>query len=272
MSSSYFKNNHYTCFNTTGRCSEIYYVYYTSWHNSEEIIAYYITLPLGKTVEDAVDEMLNGSDVNDNSSIIKGIIENWYYNNIFQALDSNGYSFHDYIEDTIYCNDRSYYDYSESGWNSNGGNKQLHFGSYGRKSNPSVACPRNIDKFSVSSTIGNGALDYPVGLLTSDELILAGGSGNDSANRKYYLWNGTPGTTTSSTAESWWTLSPSFVPMNFCIYYLDYRGYIYDGSAYENNGVRPVISLKPGTRTDGGDGTRDDPYTIENIPDSELPG
>jgi hypothetical protein len=254
-------NNHYTCFNTTGTCSSnVYYVYYTSSTD-----AYFITLPIGKTIDVALSEML---DHNDNPSTIMGdktspatsTVNYWYYNNIESKNDTNGNSFSDYIEDTIYCNDRSFNNYAESGWNPDGGDttKYLYFGSYGRTLNPSVTCPRNIDKLTVAS----GYLKYPTGLLTEDEIRLAGAT--TSTNYNYYLWNGTPGVNSSSTATYWWSASPH------CFY--DYyaggwgvRGigalnYIRVNGAY---GVRPVVSLVPGTRTDGGDGTRDDPYIVE---------
>ena len=135
-----------------------------------------------------------------------GTVNYWYYNNIETKNDTNGNSYSDYIEDTIYCNDRSFNNYAESGWNPDGGDttKYLYFGSYGRSSNPSVTCPRNIDKLTVAS----GYLKYPTGLLTEDEIRLAGAS--NSTNYNYYLWNGTPGTTTSSTATYWWSASPHF--------------------------------------------------------------
>ncbi|MBR7042351.1 MAG: hypothetical protein IKI04_02495, partial [Bacilli bacterium] len=49
-------NNHYTCLNTTGTCTNVYYVYYTSSSSG-----YYITLSNGKSVSDAISEMLTNS-------------------------------------------------------------------------------------------------------------------------------------------------------------------------------------------------------------------
>ena len=258
-------NNHYTCFNTTGTCSDnVYYVYYTS-----ALEVYFITLPLGKTIDVALSEML---DYNNTPSAIMGTETNpetntvnyWYYNNIETKIDTNGNSLSDYIEDTVYCNDRSIL--SLGGFEPNGGitsgtyeNYTLYFGSYGRSSNPSVVCPRNVDKFTKSSSIGNGVLAYPTGLLTSDEIRLAGAVPNRNYN--FYLWNGTPGSNSSQYATYWWSASPfSFGKSSFG-WAVDSRGYL--TSAQSEYGVRPVVSLVPGTRTDGGDGTRDDPYIVE---------
>ena len=45
--------HHYTCFNTTDTCANIYYVYFLN----NSTTAYYITLENGKSVEDAIEEM-----------------------------------------------------------------------------------------------------------------------------------------------------------------------------------------------------------------------
>ena len=81
-----------------------------------------------------------------------------------------------YLEDTVWCNDRTIY--KLGGWEANGGSTRdsaLYFGVYGRiiKSNPSLSC-RKIDSFTTLTNNGNGALNYPVGLLTADEIMYAG--------------------------------------------------------------------------------------------------
>ena len=49
--------------------------------------------------------------------------------------------------------------------------KIFNFSGYNRVNNytPTLNCSRDIDKFTVSNSIGNGKLTYPVGLLTVDE-------------------------------------------------------------------------------------------------------
>jgi len=39
---------------------------------------------------------------------------------------------------------------------------------------PTLRCSRDIDKFTVNEENGNGDLDYPIGMLTADEVVLAG--------------------------------------------------------------------------------------------------
>ena len=256
-------NNHYTCFSTSNTCSTVYYIYYATSTTS-----YYIPLTGGKKVEDALSDMF---DSNINNSIIKGnstisgTIDYWYAKNMTSYTNN-------YIEDTVYCNDRSITQKNgvssqKNGWDPDNGyvGKDLYFGAYGRKNNPSVICPRISDTFSVSNSIGNGKLDYPVGLLTADEIILAGGS--DGYNYNYYLWNGVPGSNSSSGATKWWTASPlRFSSNNASIWSVSDGGYL-SGSdvVYSTRGIRPVISIKHGIRTSGGEGTKDDPYTLEEI-------
>ena len=81
--------------------------------------------------------------------------------------------------------------YGLGGWNPDGGSmsKYLYFSGYNRVYNytPTLTCSRDIDKFTVSNSIGNGKLTYPVGLLTADEVMYPGGRDN-SSNSSFYLY------------------------------------------------------------------------------------
>ena len=237
-------NHHYTCLSTGSTCSSVYYIYYT-----DSSTAYYITLTDGKKVEDALSEML---DYNTNNSTIKTVIDNWYSENMTNYTNK--------LEDTVWCNDRSIY--TLNGWDPNGGTTSgswtyysLLFSSYDRaysKYSPSLTCSRDIDKFTVSTSNGNGALIYKVGLLTADEIMLSGARSGTS-NNSYYLYTG----------NYWWAGSPR--------YFFDYLAgefYVFSdgnlGGSYVNHsapGVRPSVSLAPGTEMIGS-GTVDDPYQV----------
>ena len=248
-------NHHYTCFTTGSTCSSVYYIFYT-----DSGYARYITLTGGKKVEDALSEML---DYNTTSSTIKGnkdtagTIDNWYYTNIEQK----GYS--KYLEDTVWCNDRSIY--QKNGWNPDGGvtshsdwtKRSIVFSGYNRiylQKSPNLTCSRDIDKFTVSSSNGNGNLDYPVGLLTNDEIMLAGADGNWSANRTYYLYSGV----------SYWAGAPFyFYSSNSSVFNVYSTGDLYGSYVYNGLGVRPSISLSPGTVISSGDGMSDTPYVVQ---------
>ena len=238
-------NNHYTCFSTGNTCTSVYYVYYTSSSDG----AYYITLTNGKKVEDAIDEMFNGSNVNANSSTAKTTIDNWYNTNLS--------SYTSYIEDTVYCNDRSIS--KLNGWNQDGGDttKYLCFNPFTRtwtNHTPSLECSRAVDRFTVSSSKGNGALTYPVGLITSDEIMYAGGKGGAS-NSTYYLY----------TNQYYWALSPNSFSASSGAYeiYVTSSGYVGNSIVYSALGVRPVVSLTPNAVIASGDGTQNNPYTIQ---------
>ncbi|MBR7042522.1 MAG: hypothetical protein IKI04_03370, partial [Bacilli bacterium] len=231
-------NNHYTCFNTTGTCTSIYYVF-----NTDPSYVYYIALTNGKSVTDALTEMF--SNITD--SMIKTAIDNWYSTNMT--------SYTPLLEDAIYCNDRSIY--RLNGWDPNGGDvtNYLYFSPYNRvytTHTPSLTCSKN-DSFTVTeSATGNGKLTYPVGLLTSDEIMLAGGK-EFTQNSTYYLY----------TNQSYWSGSPNYYGSVGSVRYVSSVGNIsYDGM---NNifGVRPVVSLKSGTQVSGGNGTVSDPYVVE---------
>ena len=251
-------NNHYTCLSTGTTCENVYYI---SGTTSE--IAIYMTLSNGKKVEDALTEML---DNNTTSSTIKGnnttsgTLDYWYYT----SIEQKGYS--SYIEDTVWCNDRS--TYSIGAFNPNGGltnydtedeselmSTVLIFSIFDRlmSASPSLSCSRNIDKFTVNESNGNGALDYPVGLLTADEILLAGAD-TGSNNTSYYLYSG----------SSYWAGSPFDFGHDVAgEAVVGLGGYLSGNVVTDSIGVRPSVSLKPGfSLTGNGDGTATNPYII----------
>ena len=192
---------------------------------------------------------------NTNNSTIKTYIDDWYKTNIVGTTNEQ------YLADNIFCNDRSmagnnsgtgagtsvtYYRWYNGPWESE------NYSKYNKKM--MLTCSQKNDAFTVSDTTnGNGALTYPVGLLSTDEIALAGGW--NAANSGYYLYSG----------QVWWASSPSYF----------YGGYAYvrrvrsDGSAYGsdyvygNYGVRPVFNLKAEVLLQGS-GTAEDPYRISS--------
>ena len=216
-----------------------YYIYYTSSSS-----AYYITLKNGKKVEDALSEMLDNNTTN---STIKTYIDNWYNNNMTSYTSK--------LEDTVWCNDRSIG--TLNGWNPDGGSSTsyLYFSGNNRvysTYSPSLTCSRDIDKFTTSTSTGNGKLTNPVGLITADEIMLAGGKGGTS-NSSFYLYTG---------SNSWWAGSPFDFYNYYAVEFDLSSGNLYYG--YVNNsaaGVRPAVSLAPGTEMIGS-GTVDDPYQV----------
>jgi len=151
-----------------------------------------------------------------------------------------------YLADAGFCMDRSSYNSS-------------YYGAYGRLTqssvNPKFACPNITDDLYTtnSSSIGNKALDYPIGLLTADEYVYAGASWNKE-NNAYYLANGIIS----------WTMTPYSETKMFVISDLDTNDYDYltDYSKSQFYNFRPVINVK-GTVSVTGDGTYQNPYIIK---------
>ena len=231
------KNNvnthHYTCLSSGTTCSSIYYVYYI--YNGTP---YYITLTGGKSVNDALNEMLYADDVNKNDSTIKAYIDSWYEKNIKDKYD-------DKLEDTVFCNDRSMSNESSNGWNPNGGSTStiLQFKNY--NSVTSLVCANETDRFSMSNA--KARLNYPIGLLSAPELRLA------SYERSHYFNNG-----------QWvWLASPFY----FVYYFADVgavsSGNWNDSSVGYSGGARPAVSFQPGTSYSSGDGSYTSPFVID---------
>ncbi len=242
------KKYHYTCLNTTGECTDVYYI-----HFGNNSYIDYLKLSSGKNIEDAKDEMFT----NNNDSEIKKAIDTWYSQNMTSYTSK--------LEDTIFCNDRTLYSGSLAGKDVDAGTNDSYFSADNRiftKRSPSVECPnKSRDGFTVStSSGGNGALTYPVGLLTADEVMLAGGSTVYYDNNNYL-----------DTGQSYWLLSPNtFSYSNYAFhfiangFYYYYNGYLSSNTVSDSGGVRPSIVLSKGTRYSSGDGSFTNPYVIED--------
>ncbi len=231
------KRYHYTCLNITGECTNVYYINYFGYYGTT---IYYLILSSGKDIETAKDEMFT----NTNSSKVKQTIDTWY--------EANMTAYTEKLEDTIWCNDRTLYSGSLVGKDTDAGTDSSFFTTENRvwnSYNPSVTCPNEErDGFTVSTASGgNGALTYPAGLLTADEIRLAGGNSNT-----YYLYTG----------QYYWALSPSNFSTNAFNFGVYSDGDLSTYGVYRSYSVRPSISLAPGTRYIDGDGTALNPYVI----------
>ena len=190
---------------------------------------------------------------NTNNSTIKTVLDNWYTNNIKDTVNEK------YVVDAIYCNDRGL----SSGKGM--GTVSTEYNAYDRlitNRTPTLKCNQVNDRFTrettVSGVTGNGALTYPIGLITVDEAAYAGGlyyqSDGSANNSKYYLCTG----------NSYWTMSPSyFYGSNAGEFTVYSAGYLNGGNVFNNSAVRPVLSLSSGALSDG-TGTKDDPFKINH--------
>ena len=126
-----------------------------------------------------------------------------------------------------------------------------------QKKTPSLKCPRQVDQFTKTkgSILGNGELTYSVGLITTDEVVLAGGKAW-AKNQSYWL----------NTGQAYWTMSPS----DFNSWYgyagvwrVDGDGNLHNSWTTNTLGVRPVINLKSEISLSKGDGSVNNQYTIK---------
>ena len=207
------------------------------------------------------DGSLSESRTNTNDSTIKTYIDNWYNTNLS--------SYTKYIStEAVYCNDRqldsgqswtfatspssqiNYITFSRLDWNGDGAN-----------ANPTYNCANIKDAFSASNT--DAKLTYPIGLMTADEINIAGGLAYNNAPAYYYL-NSAGGSVTGSTY--WWSLSPMYWDGDssgvWGVRGSGGPGYLGHGNVGNEGGVRPAISLKTCALWTSGDGTPDAPYEI----------
>lgn len=191
---------------------------------------------------------------NINDSTIKKYIDAWYENNIKKT------EYDKYIADNNFCNDRSIslgkpdssytnlgyqksptqYRWAYEPWNSDGYNRHM-----------SLLCKNSND------SLDSKCLKYSIGLITSDEEVLAGGW--NTTNTKFYLHTG----------YDYWTMSPRrFIAYNDTglggVRTINFLGQLnYDARIDDDhNMVKPVINLKAGSLRSG-DGQMNNPYVVE---------
>ena len=225
--------HHYTCFTQGDTCAKVSYIY-NMYENVSYEGLYYIELENGKTIQDAVNEMLYNNNVNTIDSTMKTGIEAWYKRYMTEYTN--------YLEDIIFCNDRSQSNSLNNGWNPNSGNTDIM--RFVLVNNTSLSCANTTDKFSTSNN--KAQLTYPIGLMTYPELELLDNT-NIITNPDKNYWLISP-----YEFDYMWGATSSFVS-NY--------GSGFSQTGY-NKGVRPVISLKPGTEYVLGNGSKENPYYV----------
>ena len=204
-------------------------------------------------------DSLENNRLNTNDSTIKTYIDNWYNNNLS--------SYSKYIStEAIYCNDRELV--PESTYKTDG--TTFYYAPFGRlntNKTPTYNCTNIKDAFSGSNS--EAKLTYPIGLMTADEIAYAGGKAITSLPSPYawYYLNSAGGSITGSTI--WCSLSPSYwlgsLSGVWVVYGFGLPGYLNGNSVADTYAVRPAISLKSCIKYSTGNGTANNPYTIEEI-------
>ncbi len=210
------------------------------------------------------------AQTNTADSTIKGVVDTWYKTNIADK----GYG--SAVSDTIFCNDRSIPGKTTTLWTSDTGNgygtQATGYGTLARFMTgnngtnlsartgiqPTFKCPQKNDAFTVNDTSkGNGALTYPVGLITADEIVAAGSGKRNTTNTSYYLYRGS--------SYWYWSLSPYYFYNGYAAVFVVYNVGQLNNYSVNNDGgaVAPVINLSAGyVKTLSGTGTLTDPYQI----------
>ena len=230
----------YTCRSTTssGQCQILNHITNVEI-NTNEVVIYYKVVSYGTTSKEK-------AQTNTNDSTVKEYLDNWYETNI---LDK-GYD--SYINDTLFCNDRSLSVSKTNGYTQLGyGVEKTTYRAYG-SSQITLACAQQNDRFTVNDeSMGNGDLTYPIALFTTDEAYLAGGSNTN--NSKYYLYTG----------NIYYPMSPHYFEHVAFVNTVHSDGNLGPSSSVNiSGGIRPVINLKPDSLNTG-DGTASNPYQIK---------
>lgn len=166
------------------------------------------------------------------NSKIYDLLQEWYQKNIVaKKLDK-------YVITNNYCNDT----------NSTGNWYQTYYEGYNRLAKdpaPNTSCNSEDVEY-------GGIIEQKIGLLTADEVVLAGGLYNIN-NYNYYLNNKT----------NYYTMTPAEYKNNAAyVMTVDIDGAIVETTVSTPMGVRPVLTLDPST-TISGIGTIDDPYIVD---------
>ena len=242
--SNYNDDGYYTCFSTssTGTCQRLNHVqkYVSATSMSVKAVEWSST-------------SYNDAHANEVNSTMKTYLEKWYDNNL-TSVESR------LSKDTAFCNNRVKSTYNSGAYQNTGYGITPTIYGYERfykwgnsVTSPSLNCPQANDRFSVTTVRGNGMLSKPVGLITADEVSMAGGK-TGSQNLLYYLYTG----------SYYWTMTPSLFSSNSRAreFAVTSSGALSINSSFAGYGVRPVINLNTDNLTFTGTGTMQDPYVV----------
>ena len=222
---------------------------------------------------------------NETPSNIANAVQTWYtgtgkMNDYTEYLDGN----------TGWCNDRTVVKKVWNGYEGDGtaqtatgyapASRLIPTGGWRTNQYPTLKCgvkmpetsPSNADGFSSFDEIdtnalkrdlfttsgsdrGNGKLPVPAALITSDEVVMAGGFGG-TASTDYWLY----------TNQYYWTMSPGIHDVSYKVagvFAVREDGNLNTWGVNGAHGVRPVVNLKADTTFSGGSGKSSDPFVVK---------
>ena len=198
---------------------------------------------------------LENNRLNTNDSTIKTYVDNWYKNNLtaYTKYLSN---------DAVYCNDRNLASgqaYSTT--------KGFNYASYERirtNKQPTYNCTNMSDAFSVNNT--SAKLDYPIGLMTADELSYAGGEYRKTLTAPYAWYYTNANGESSYGSSAFWALSPNhWSGSDSNVWFVigsNGPGLLNDTFVARGFAVRPSVSLSSCNLISRGDGSPENPYVV----------
>lgn len=259
---------HYTCLTSNSTCEHVYYIYYNNYGDIADDPAsdgglFGIKMEDGKNVTETLHTLLDGS-TNNNNSHVKEYIDTWFQGQGSDFKGGEALSEHlDELEDAVFCNDRTvagYHGWDKDADNHDSHNKYLHFDAFKRivgegeilPSRPRLSCDIQNDAFTVHNQAGNQKLTYPIALLDADEAVLAGAIFDKSTNT--YL----------KSEKETFLMSPYYISDDHIrMFAIDVNGSLDDVYASNSYGIRPAIVLKDIFKISGGDGSKENPYTLQ---------
>ena len=202
---------------------------------------------------------IGGADGLSTSSVIKEANDSFYESHLRDYVE--------YIDtESVFCGDRSTLNL-QSGVGT--GTVTTYYKGYLRAtiSSPDLNCENPNDLYTVSSSSqGNKVLNYPIGLITVDEMILAGHGGgvfDGSHNETKIAPN-----TYLMIGNNFWTMTPAggYNPFGgsywvAAVFNVTLSGKIDSYDTTNNIGLRPTINLKS-TVNIVGSGTISEPYRV----------
>ena len=199
---------------------------------------------------------LENNRLNTNDSTIKTYVDNWYKNNLtaYTKYLSN---------DAVYCNDRTLASgetYSTT--------KEFNYAPHERiekNKQPTYNCINMSDAFSVNNT--SAKLDYPIGLMTIDELSYAGGERSTILAAPYAWYYTNANGESSYGSAAFGALSPfdwnGFSSGVWSVSGSDWPGRLDSNRAGDGIIVlRPSVSLSSCNLISRGDGSPENPYVV----------
>ena len=252
-------NHHYFCLDGSESCTNVAYLVEFNTDSPESYATIsYLLLTDTADIETAKEDMF--ANVHDSNA--KMIIDNWFEEYFADKISV--------FEDTQFCNDRNFfvgsYTSKDSQMNLYTAYDYQSFPNYGTSFfvgaktyeefmpddyRPNVNCDNVRDSFTVSSSIGNGKLTYPVGMATSTERLLAGIGYTRSVYDPVNTYRATMTPLMASYTD--WNSEGGGV-------YMDSGGSLSTAQGIATDSA--VVSLKYGAVISGGDGSIANPYTL----------